>query len=98
MIFRKKNNLKNSDIVLGFAGRYAKEKNINSLLLAFSQVTKFYDNIYLCMAGKNINFHNKELMKYINNYNIKKNVLILNEQKNLLEFYNGIDLLLLVSC
>ena len=49
------------------------------------------------MAGKNINFQNKELMTHINNYKIKKNVLILNEQKNLLEFYNGIDLLLLVS-
>tara|TARA_Y100000816_G_C26103864_1_gene585871 strand:+ start:1519 stop:2664 length:1146 start_codon:yes stop_codon:yes gene_type:complete len=97
LIFRKKNNLKNSDIVLGFAGRYAKEKNINSLLLAFSKITKFYDNIYLCMAGKNINFQNKELMTHINNYKIKKNVLILNEQKNLLEFYNGVDLLVLVS-
>ena len=53
--------------------------------------------MYLCMVGKNINFQNKELMKHINNYKIKKNVLILNEQKSLLEFYNGIDLLLLVS-
>ena len=49
------------------------------------------------MAGKNINFQNKELMTHINNYKIKKNVLILNEQKNLLEFYNGVDLLVLVS-
>ena len=49
------------------------------------------------MAGKNINFQNKELMTHINNYKIKKNVLILNEQKDLLEFYNGVDLLVLVS-
>lgn len=95
--FRKKYNLKQSNIVLGFAGRYALEKNINSLLLGFSEISEKNKNIYLCMAGKNINIQNNELMSYINNYNINEKVILLNEQKNLLKFYNGIDLLLLTS-
>ena len=95
--FRKKNKIKKTDIILGFAGRYTSEKNINSLLFAFSKITKEYDNIYLYMVGKNINNSNKDLVKNINDLNLEKNVLLLNEQKNLLEFYNGIDLLLLTS-
>jgi len=95
--FRKKYNLNKNDIVLGFAGRYTKEKNISSLLLAFSKIIKDNNNVYLFMVGNNINISNKELMSYLNNYNIKNKVYLLNEQKNLLNFYNGIDLLLLTS-
>ena len=49
------------------------------------------------MAGKNINRNNKELFKIIKKLDIEKKVILLNEQKNLLEFYNGIDLLILPS-
>ena len=95
--FRKKNKIKKTDIVLGYAGRYAKQKNIPSLLYAFSKIKKNYDNIYLYMVGKNINFKNKELVKHIKNLKIKNRLFLLNEQKSLLKFYNGIDLLILPS-
>ncbi len=95
--FRKINKIKKSDIILGFAGRYTEEKNINSLLFAFSKIIKEYDNVYLHMVGKNINNLNNDLIKYINDFRIKDKVFLLNEQKNLLKFYNGIDLLLLTS-
>ena len=49
------------------------------------------------MVGKNINTLNKNLMIYLNELKLKNKVFLLNEQKNLLEFYNGIDLLLLTS-
>ena len=49
------------------------------------------------MVGKNINNLNNDLTKYINDFRIKDKVFLLNEQKNLLKFYNGIDLLLLTS-
>ena len=95
--FRKKNKIKHSDIILGFAGRYAKQKNIHALLHAFSIMSKKYKNVYLYMVGRDINFHNKELTNIVNNYKIINKVFFLNEQKNLLKFYNGIDLLLLTS-
>ncbi len=95
--FRKKHKIQSKQVVLGFAGRYAKQKNIPSLLSAFSKVIKKYKNVYLFMAGKDINQNNKELFKIIKKLDIKKNVMLLNEQKNLLEFYNGIDLLVLPS-
>ena len=95
--FRKKQNIKIKDIIFGFAGRYAKQKNIDSLLLAFSKIAKKYSNLYLYMAGKNINSQNKELVHLVSDYQIKDKVFFLNEKKNLLEFYNGIDLLLLTS-
>ena len=95
--FRRKNRIKDTDIVLGFAGRYTSEKNIRSLLIGFSKVLKNYDNVYLCMVGKDINIRNKELMNDINYLNIKRRLFIMNEQKSLLKFYNGIDLLILTS-
>ena len=94
--FRKKYKFKNQDIVIGFAGRYAKQKNIQSLLVAFSKIIK-KNRIYLCMVGSNININNKELITLISELKIRDNVFILNEQKNLLEFYNGINFLVLPS-
>ena len=49
------------------------------------------------MVGRDINIKNEVLIKYINKLKINNRVLILKQQKNLLEFYNGIDLLLLAS-
>lgn len=95
--FRKKNGINKSDIILGFAGRYAKQKNIPSMLLAFSKFIKKHNNIYLYMVGKDISPFNKELTTFISNLKIQNKVVFLNEQKNLCEFYNGIDLLLLTS-
>ena len=95
--FRKKNNIKRSDIVIGYAGRYAKQKNILSMLLAFSKIIKNQKKVYLYMVGKDINPQNKELISYTNDLKINNKVFFLNEQKNLLEFYNGIDFLLLTS-
>ena len=95
--FRIKNKIRKKDFILGYAGRYSKQKNIESLLIGFSRLIKKYDNIYLYMAGKDINLKNKKLSYIYKNYNIQEKVIFLDEQKNLLEFYNGIDLLTLTS-
>ena len=95
--FRKKNKIKKTEIVIGYAGRYAKQKNIFSMLFAFSKIIKNQKNVYLYMVGKDISLQNKELTSYTNDLKIYNNVFFLNEQKNLLEFYNGIDFLLLAS-
>ena len=97
LTFRKKNKIKKSDMILGFAGRYSSQKNIHSMLIAFSQIIKDYNNVYLFMVGKDINSKNKELNTIILNLKIKDKVIFLKEQKNLLKFYNGIDLLILTS-
>ena len=75
--FRKKQNIKINDIIFGFAGRYAKQKNIDSLLLAFSKIAKKYGNLYLYMAGKNINSQNKELVDLVSESQIKDKVFFL---------------------
>lgn len=95
--FRKMNKINKSDIIFGYAGRYAKQKNIPNLLFAFSKIIENYNNIYLYMVGKDINIQNKELTTYVNKLKVNKKVFFLDEQKNLLEFYNGIDLLILTS-
>ena len=49
------------------------------------------------MVGKDINNKNKALTNIINEKLINNKILFLDEQKNLLKFYNGIDLLILAS-
>ena len=95
--FRKKNKIKKSDIIIGYAGRYARQKNIYSMLFAFSKIKKKYNNIYLYMVGRDISIQNKELNTLINSLKINNKIFFLNEQKSLLEFYNGIDFLMLAS-
>ena len=95
--FRLRNKIQRSDIVIGYAGRYAKQKNIASMLFAFSKIAKNYNNVYLYMVGRDISLQNKELITYVNKLKVRNKVYFLNEQKNLLEFYNGIDFLLLTS-
>jgi glycosyltransferase involved in cell wall biosynthesis len=95
--FRKKYKIQKTDIVLGYAGRYAKQKNIESLLTAFSLIKKKYQNIYLFLVGKNMNKKNQKLTNIVNEQKITDKIFFLDEQKNLIKFYNGIDLLLLVS-
>ena len=57
---------------MGYAGRYAKQKNIFSLLEAFSRLIKYEKNTYLYMVGKDISANNKELMKYTQKLKLKK--------------------------
>mgnify|MGYP003706679045 FL=1 len=95
--FKKKNKINKSDIIFGYAGRYANQKNIPNLLLAFSKIINNYNNVYLYMVGKDINPQNKELTSYTDKLKIKKKVFFLNEQESLNEFYNGIDFLVLTS-
>jgi|TARA_B110000027_G_C16122313_1_gene303957 glycosyltransferase involved in cell wall biosynthesis len=95
--FRKINKIKKVDIILGYAGRYSKQKNIEALLISFSKIIKNYNNVYLYMAGKNINLKNKRLTSIVLKFQMDKKIFFLDEQKSLLEFYNGIDLLILPS-
>ena len=79
--FRIKNKIKQSDIILGFAGRYAKQKNIDALLHAFHIVSKKYNNIFLYMVGRDININNKELTTTVNNFKIANKVFYKSTKK-----------------
>ena len=79
--FRKKNKIKKTDFILGFAGRYARQKNIPSLLSAFSKIIKNYNNVYLYMVGKDINTRNKELSNFVSDLKIKNKIFLTNLSK-----------------
>ena len=95
--FRKINKIKRKIFVLGYAGRYAKQKNIHSIIMSFSKLAKINKNVCLFMVGKDISIENKDLIKFVKELKISHKVFFLSEQKNLLDFYNGIDLLILAS-
>ena len=72
----EKHKIQSKQVVL-VSGRYAKQKNIPSLLRFLKSLK--YKNVYL-FAGKDINQNNKELFKIIKKLDIK-NVMLLNEKK-----------------
>jgi len=80
--FRKRNKIKKTDIIIGYAGRYARQKNIYSMMVAFSKILKKNNNVYLYMVGRDINFENKELSSHINDLKIKKKNINLKLKKN----------------
>ena len=49
--FRNKYNIKKSEIIIGYAGRYANKKNIFSLLKAFSKIIKKEKNLPFIWQG-----------------------------------------------
>lgn len=95
--FRERYKINDSDIIIGYAGRYARQKNIFSMLFAFSKIIKDHNNVFLFMVGRDISDKNRELVSQINRLKINHKIIFLNQQNNLLQFYNGIDLLLLTS-
>ena len=95
--FRKKYKINKNHFLIGFAGRYSKQKNIPSLMTAFSNIIKKYNDVHLYMIGKDINYNNKELVELAINLKISDRVFFLKEEKNLLKFYNGLDMLILPS-
>lgn len=49
---RKKLNIKNEEFVFAFVGRLVKDKGINELVAAFTELTKIHNNIKLLLIGE----------------------------------------------
>lgn len=88
----------NDDFVIGMIARYDPQKNYH---LLFDIINTLYkkqpnNNIKFILAGPNVNSTNKEITKNIKNY-IDQKIILLDEVDNTNEFYNGIDVSILLS-
>ena len=89
---RSQFNFKNSDIILGFVGRFTKQKNIFFLIEILNKLPHIFK---LLMIGNGP--QKKELLKKIAHYSLEQRVFIVNETYNVNEYYNVMDIFLLPS-
>ena len=97
MRFIKKHKLKNNKIIFGYVARFSPQKNHEFLFNCLSYIKKKH-NIYfnLILIGNNIK-NNQNLNTLINEYGLKKDILILKESTNINLVYPIFDLNFLVS-
>lgn len=86
---KKKLNIPETAFVIGYLGRIAREKNLNTLHEAFKKLEKKYKNIKLLIVGEGL----KEEIE-----NLKgDNVILAGSQENVVPFYQAMDVYVLPS-
>lgn len=92
-LYRKNIDFSDNSMHFGYVGRYHPIKNQELLIKSFNQFAKNKD-VFLHLAGKNLVFEN--FSDFIDSEN-KKKFIWYGEISETLEFYKGIDALILTS-
>jgi len=89
----------NDKFILGYAGRWHSQKNFKFFFESLSELKKKYNynKFKVLMAGNSIDFKNLELANLIKKNDLTENIFLLGEIKNMVKFYNSIDLKILTS-
>lgn len=89
-IFRTKLGIKKNNLVIGIISRFVDWKGINHSIAAFKKFLLINNNAILLIVNLNGNCHEKirKLIKTIP----KKNIRILNFQKNIISLYSSFDI------
>lgn len=87
---RIKYNLKPTNFIYGFVGRIVRDKGINEIVEAFTQVNKKYKHTRLILIGK---YEDADPIKEKTDFLIKnnKNIIYVGYQKELRPFFNLMD-------
>jgi glycosyltransferase involved in cell wall biosynthesis len=93
---KQKLEIKKNTFVVGNVARFHKVKNHLYLLKIFKKLT-INNNLKLLLVGTNINYKNKKLVNMIHDLKLENNVVLLDKQKKINDFYNIFDLFLLTS-
>ena len=95
--FRIEFNLKNYDHIIGMVARYDVQKDHATLLEALS-ICKNKGYSFKCfLIGSGLDAKNNDLMKFINKFKLKNQIVLCGARKDLNYFYNGIDFHVLSS-
>lgn len=93
--FRKNLGYCNSDIIIGFTGRFSQQKALHILIKAFSNINNSYKNTKLLLVGDGD--LRSELEFLCENLNIKDKVLMTGFQSDVAPFYKIMDIFVMTS-
>ena len=84
-------------LVLAMVGRFHPQKNHLGLLKALSIVKSSYDDFKFLLIGRDLNHDNLILSNEIKKYNLKSDILLLNQRSDMPFVMNAIDINVLSS-
>lgn len=87
---RNKLNIDEKDIIIGYHGRISREKDLITLLRAFSRLQNHYDNIKLLIVGDGL----KEIKEQFSN---RKNVIMVGSKNNPIPYIQIMDIYCITS-
>ncbi len=90
---RNEYGIKSTDFLFLFAGRFDKEKGVDNLIFAFSELSAKNDKIKLLMIGEGSELEFLKQHSRIAN----QNIFILPPKNNMADFYNASDAVILPS-
>lgn len=94
---RCQNNLSEDDIVIGSIGRFNPVKNQKLFIDMAAELVKDIPDLKFIMIGRNNVVHNKELMSWINHYDLAKNFRLLGQRTDISQCLKAIDIFCLHS-
>ena len=94
---RKKFGFKDQDIVIGSVGRFNAVKDQQSFIHAAGIILNKYFNVYIIMAGRDINANNVELAKWINETGCGQRFILLDERDDVAVCMKAMDVFCLHS-
>ena len=90
--FRETLPITKNTFVIGMAARFAPEKDFLNFLGAACYLSKRCPQVHYVLSGRDVTPANRQLMQWIQELHLENQVTLLGEYKQMLEFYNGIDL------
>lgn len=94
---RRQNNLSTDDIVIGSVGRFNPVKNQKLFIDVAALLVKEHPNLKFLMVGRYNTTENKELMSWINDYEIADNFRLLGERDDVPKCLKAMDVFCLHS-
>ena len=94
---KNKYQIEQDTFVIGMIANYRKQKNHTFLFKSLNIFKGKKINFMLVLAGRDISYDNKKLLKIINKNNISENVLLLNNVSNTSSLYSLFDIFVLTS-
>ena len=79
--------------IIGFVGRFAVVKRVEDFLMATAQLMKENPGYHVVMVGSDLTWDNKQLVSWIENCGLDKNITLLGDRSDLPDVMSSFDLL-----
>lgn len=91
ILLRKKWNIENSDILIGSIGRFNHIKNQKLFIEMASRLVLQKNNLKFIMIGRDNDWKNQELIKWIDEYGLRNKMILLGQRNDINQCLNALD-------
>ncbi len=94
---RRKLSIPEQALVIGSVGRFNEYKDHLNLILAAAKLIKDNKNLIFLLIGRDINYENEQLIRWINDKGLRDNFILLGERCDINSCFNLMDIFCLHS-